>query len=124
MRATNDIAFAKSTWSQWKRQIEFVTGFINSTTGLLDIPGLGFIGPVASGSATSCALVQSLNGAAEIATAVGDGVSARSYVAIAQSLSNAINKLLWNHDTGTYALDITTPANFSTASMAFVSLLE
>ena len=116
---SNDIAFVVDTWPQWKSQIKFLLNSINNTTGLVTLEGYAFIGPYDGGSAISCAVVQALNGASDIALAINDTVSATLYQALSTKLATAINERLWNEELGLYSNALADPANFSVAGLSF-----
>jgi hypothetical protein len=115
---SNDLDYARTTWSQWQLQIKWILSQINSATGLL-VLGNAFLGPAASGSAVNCALVQALSVSAQVATAINDTQSASQYFAAATSLAAAINKNLWNPTLGVYALSLDSPNDYSVSACAF-----
>jgi hypothetical protein len=117
---TGDLEFIRETWPAWKLQLEFLIGTINGTTGLVDLPGgFAFIGPAEGGSAVSCAVVQTLNHASELAAAINDTSSAVRYQSVAEALADNINAKLWNEDLGVYSLVLSDPGNFSIAGISF-----
>jgi hypothetical protein len=90
---------------------------INSTTELVDL-SVAFLGPGTGGSAFNCAFVQALNKMAEIAAAI-NSTSASKYQTAATTLSNAINKILWNPTLGVYSLSPASPDDYGVSSMGF-----
>ncbi|KAF9871039.1 hypothetical protein CkaCkLH20_11456 [Colletotrichum karsti] len=120
VRLTNDLDFARATWPQWQKVIDWLLPQINSTTGLLTFDGgFAFTGPADGGSAISCEAVQSLNGAADVATAINDTASATKYREAASSLANAINEKLWNNDIGAYGYSLASLGDTSVTGTAF-----
>ena len=90
---SNDLSFARESWSQWQLLTSWILNQIDSTTGLLSLFG-GFLGPASGGSAINCALVQALNGIAHVATAINDSASASHYHIAASTLADNINNKL------------------------------
>lgn len=113
---TKDLELVQQIWPGLQRQISWLIAQVNSTTGLAEISG--FTGP-ASGTATSCQLVEALQTAALIAAELGDIDSATNYTAVAGVLSDAVYNLLWNEDIGVYATSLSAPSNFSVADISF-----
>ncbi|KAK1635887.1 Six-hairpin glycosidase-like protein [Colletotrichum phormii] len=103
VRLTNDL--------DWAHQL---------TTGLLTFDGgFAFTGPADGGSAIGCEAVQTLNGAADVADALNDTVSATQYRDAATSLATAINERLWNEEAGAYGLSPADLDGISVAATAF-----
>ncbi|KAJ0333688.1 hypothetical protein COL922a_010704 [Colletotrichum nupharicola] len=120
VRPTNDLDWARSTWPQWQKVIDWVLPQINTTTGLLTFDGgFAFTGPADGGSAISCEAVQSLNGAADVAAMLNDTASATKYRMAASSLADAINEKLWNDDIGAYGYSLASLNDTSVAGTAF-----
>lgn len=120
VRLHGDVEWARGAWEGWQRNIDWLLGTVNETTGLITLPSpFAFIGGPDSGSPASCAAVQALRGVADVATAIGDADSAERYTAVASSLSDAINEKLWNDDIGAYSLDIYNPTNITVPGTAF-----
>ncbi|KAK5952291.1 hypothetical protein OHC33_006764 [Knufia fluminis] len=113
---TGDIDFAQQLWPGFQKQTSWLISQINTTTGLAEISG--FTGP-ASGTATSAMLVQALNEAATVATALNDTASAKNYTTTASNLADAIDTSLWNEDLGIYSTSLSAPSNFSVADISF-----
>ncbi|KAH8879711.1 Six-hairpin glycosidase [Thozetella sp. PMI_491] len=118
VRLSNNLAFAKQTWPNWKANLDWIIGNVNSTTGLLDLRA-AFLGRAASGSATNCALVETFRKMSDVATALGEGVDATRYSTLADTLALAINRSLWNETLGVYGQSLTDKGNFSVNSIAF-----
>ncbi|KIW14305.1 hypothetical protein PV08_07087 [Exophiala spinifera] len=119
--ATGDLAFIKAHWSQIGAAVDGRLTLNNPTTSLSetpDIQGIYFLGP-ANGSAASAVNVLALQRAASLASAVGDVASVHKWTAVAQSISTAINSLLWNPESGVYSLSTAYPDDFSLAAIAF-----
>ncbi|KAE8369937.1 Six-hairpin glycosidase-like protein [Aspergillus caelatus] len=116
---SGDLAWAKTTWPKWQKQIDWIIGKVNNTTGLISFNAGAFIGPQDGGSAVACAAVQALTGAAEVATALGDTKSASRYQRVAASIANAVNKNLWNDQLGAYSSSIDDIGNFSVSGTAY-----
>ncbi|KAF5571786.1 alpha-L-rhamnosidase A [Fusarium phyllophilum] len=74
IRQTNDLQYARKTWSQWEKQLSWLASNINSTSGLADF-GFNFLGAAQGGSLGSCATVETLNAATDIAEAIGKKTS-------------------------------------------------
>lgn len=120
VRLHNDVEWARETWEGWQRNIDWLLGTVNDTTGLLTLPSpFAFIGGADAGSPVSCAAVQALRGVADVATAIGDTESAEHYMTIASSLSDAVNEKLWNNDIGAYSLNIYNATEISVPGTAF-----
>ncbi|KAL0939865.1 uncharacterized protein CTRU02_206475, partial [Colletotrichum truncatum] len=120
VRLTNDLEWARSTWPQWQKVIDWLLPQINSTTGLVSFDGgFAFSGPADGGSAVSCEAVQSLVGAADVAAALNDTESEKKYREVAASLASAINEKLWNDDIGAYGLSLASLGDISVAGTAF-----
>ncbi|KAF4809892.1 hypothetical protein CGCSCA5_v011084 [Colletotrichum siamense] len=120
VRLTNDLDWARSTWPQWQKVIDWLLPQINATTGLLTFDGgFAFTGPADGGSAISCEAVQSLNGAADVAAMLNDTASATKYRTAASSLADAINEKLWNDDIGAYGYSLASLNDTSVAGTAF-----
>lgn len=115
---SNDLSFARESWSQWQLLTSWILNQIDSTTGLLSLFG-GFLGPASGGSAINCALVQALNGIAHVATAINDSASASHYHIAASTLADNINNKLWNPAVGVYSLSLTNAKDYSVNSCAF-----
>lgn len=80
-----------STWPAWQKLVDWLLGKINTGTGLVSLASYAFIGPADGGSAISCAAVQALQGAADVAMAVGDAASAKRCAEAAHRLADAVN---------------------------------
>ncbi|KAF7556058.1 hypothetical protein G7Z17_g1745 [Cylindrodendrum hubeiense] len=118
IRITNDLAFAKKTWSQWRSNLQYLTANIqSSTTGLLSLPG-AFLGPSDGGSAINCALLQALSEMADVATAIKEKSDASAYREISKSLTLAVNHNLWNEKLGSYS---TSPSDVDGMSLNSIS---
>jgi hypothetical protein len=115
---SNDLDYARTTWSQWQLQIRWLLSQIDGSTSLLFL-GNAFLGPAIAGSAVNCALVQALNTSAQVATAINDTQSASQYFTAATSLAAAINKNLWNPTLGVYALSLDSPNDYSVSACGF-----
>lgn len=116
---TNDLAFAKKTWLQWRSNLQYITGNIKSTTtGLVSLPG-GFLGPSDGGSAINCALLQALSEMADVATAIKEKADAYSYRELAKNLKLAVNHNLWNEELGSYSNSLNDLNGVSVNSIAF-----
>ena len=118
VRSSNDLAFARSTWPKWQKQLSWLQSSVNVTDGLVHVPS-AFLGPGGGGSAVSCAAVQALNSAAIIATTLGDATSAANYTSTATSLGTAINNKLWNEQLGVYSTSVDNLTDYSVAGIAF-----
>jgi hypothetical protein len=115
---SNDLDYARTTWSQWQLQIGWLLSQIDGSTNLLSL-GNAFLGPGIAGSAVNCALVQALNTSAQVATAINDTQSASRYFTAATNLAAAVNKNLWNPTLGVYALAIDSPSDYSVSACGF-----
>ncbi|OBT71078.1 hypothetical protein VF21_09863 [Pseudogymnoascus sp. 05NY08] len=115
---SNDLDYARTTWSQWQLQIGWLLSQIDGSTSLLSL-GNAFLGPAIAGSAVNCALVQALNTSAQVATAINDTQSASQCFTAATSLAAAINKNLWNPTLGVYALALDSPSDYSVSACGF-----
>ncbi|KAF5966402.1 alpha-L-rhamnosidase A [Fusarium coicis] len=74
IRQTNDLLYARKTRAQWVKQLSWLASNINSTSGLADL-GFIFLGAAQGGSLGSCATVETLNAAADIAEAISKKTS-------------------------------------------------
>lgn len=119
---SGDLDFARTTWSQWQLQIEWLLSKINKTTGLVSYDGFTIFGPPDGGVVSSCSLLQALNQAANVATAINQMTSASMYLAAAKNLATAINTHLWNDKLGAYSLSPESPNDYSLAGLAFCLL--
>ncbi|WYZ33993.1 hypothetical protein EsH8_I_000269 [Colletotrichum jinshuiense] len=120
VRLNNDIEWARSTWAQWQKVIDWLLPQINETTGLLTFEGgFAFTGPADGGSAIGCEAVQTLHGAADVATVLNDTDSATQYREAAMSLAKAINERLWNDKIGAYGLSVADLDSISVTGTAF-----
>ncbi|KAF2191224.1 glycoside hydrolase family 78 protein [Zopfia rhizophila CBS 207.26] len=120
VRSSNDLDWAQSAWPQWQKQIDWLLRRINNSTGLVTLTGrFAFIGAIDGGSAVSCAAVQGLNGAADVATGLGDTQSATRYRTAAASLADAINARLWNDKSGAYGFSLADLEDISVMGTAF-----
>ncbi|KAH8653754.1 Six-hairpin glycosidase-like protein [Xylariales sp. PMI_506] len=118
IRKSNDLEFARATWSQWKLLIEWVYGNIDSSTGLLSLFS-SFLGAATGGSADNCALVQALKEMTDIANALGETSDGTLWSGIQSSLVTAVNDNLWNETLGVYGLSPSDPTDYSINSIAF-----
>ncbi|KAH8680488.1 Six-hairpin glycosidase-like protein [Ilyonectria robusta] len=119
VRMTNDLKFAKKTWSQWRSNLQYLTSNIAyKTTGLLSLPG-AFLGPSHEGSAINCALLQALSQMADVATAINEKSDANNYRGLARNLTLAVNDHLWNEKRGSYSTSTTDSDGVSVNSIAF-----
>lgn len=112
IKQTNDLKYAAQTWPQWQKQLTWLLGTTNATDGLVDVNS-AFLGPGTGGSAVSCLTVEALNGAAEIASALGNKTAARTYKESAEKLADAVNTHLWNDQLGLYSLSRSEKSDFS-----------
>ncbi|TDZ21665.1 hypothetical protein Cob_v005285 [Colletotrichum orbiculare MAFF 240422] len=120
VKLTNDVVWARETWSRWRRVVDWLLPQINATTGLLTFEGgFAFTGPADGGSAIGCEAVQALKGAADVAAVLDDAASARRYRDAAEGLAAAINDRLWNEETGAYGLALASMDDTSVAATAF-----
>jgi len=116
IKQTNDLEYAAQTWPQWQKQLTWLLSTINATDGLVDVDS-AFLGPGQGGSAVSCIAVEALNGAAEIASALGNNTAARTYNESAEKLAGAVNTHLWNDQLGVYSLSRSEKSDFSVAGI-------
>ncbi|KAE8381304.1 Six-hairpin glycosidase-like protein [Aspergillus bertholletiae] len=116
---SGDVSWANATWPKWQKQVDWIIGKVNSTTGLISFNAGAFIGPQDGGSAVACAAVQALTGAAEVAMALGDTKSAFRYQQVAASIANAVNRHLWNDELGAYSSSLNDIGNFSVSGTAY-----
>ncbi|KAJ5632246.1 hypothetical protein N7490_008585 [Penicillium lividum] len=116
IKQTNDLQYAAQTWPQWQKQLTWLLSTINATDGLVDLES-AFLGQAMGGSAASCLAVEALNGAAEIASALGNTTAARTYKDSAEKLTDAVNTHLWNDELGVYSLSRSDKSNFSVAGI-------
>ncbi|TDZ32467.1 hypothetical protein C8035_v012216 [Colletotrichum spinosum] len=120
VKLTNDVVWARETWSRWRRVVDWLLPQINATTGLLTFEdGVAFTGPADGGSAIGCEAVQALKGAADVAAVLDDAASARRYRDAAEGLAAAINDRLWNEEMGAYGLALASMDDTSVAATAF-----
>ncbi|KAF4335727.1 is able to hydrolyze alpha-1 [Fusarium beomiforme] len=117
IRQTDDLEYARKTWAQWEKQLSWITGKINSTSGLADF-SFTFLGAAQGGSLGSCATVETLNAAADIAEAIGKKISSK-YRKLATDLTRSINQKLWNKGLGTYGFSLGDMNTSSVAGTAF-----
>ncbi|KAF7557150.1 hypothetical protein G7Z17_g947 [Cylindrodendrum hubeiense] len=118
IRHTNDVAYARKTWNQWEKQLNWLLGKISSTDGLVHF-GSAFLGGADAGSAVSCVSAETLYAAADIATTIGKKAAAAKFRESANALADAINDQLWNDATGTYGLSTSDQSAFTVAGTAF-----
>ncbi|KPM42482.1 hypothetical protein AK830_g4039 [Neonectria ditissima] len=118
VRLSNDLEFARKTWTQWKSNLRYLISNIDASTGLISLPG-AFLGPSQGGSAVNCALLQALTEMGHVAEALGELADSSSFRKSAISLSSAVNNHLWNEDTGTYGNSLTDLEGISVASIGF-----
>ncbi|KAE8345118.1 hypothetical protein BDV24DRAFT_148538 [Aspergillus arachidicola] len=116
---SGELSWANATWPKWQKQIDWIIGKVNKTTGLISFNAGAFIGPQDGGSAVACTAVQALTGAAEVATALGDTKSASRYQRVAASIANAVNRHLWNDQLGAYSSSLDDVGNFSVSGTAY-----
>lgn len=116
--ATNDVAWASETWPSWQRQVNWLLSKINSTDGLIYLNS-AFLGDKAGGSALSCAAVQALTKVADVASAINDTSSMKTYLQAAEALKQSVNNRLWNESMGIYSLSPEYPTDNSVTSTAF-----
>ena len=116
---SNDLDWARQTWSKWQLQTEWILSNINATTELLSLPGFAFLGPAIGGSAVSCALLSALRNMVNVANAINDTDAAENYKKEADTLQDAINDRLWNDDLGIYSLSPDSPDDYSVAGLSF-----
>ncbi|KAE8334041.1 Six-hairpin glycosidase-like protein [Aspergillus sergii] len=116
---SGELSWANATWPKWQKQIDWIIGKVNNTTGLISFNAGAFMGPQDSGSAVACTAVQALSGAAEVATALGDTKSASRYQRVAASIANAVNRHLWNDQLGAYSSSLDDIGNFSVSGTAY-----
>lgn len=102
IRLTSNLAYAQKTWDQWEKQLDWLISKINADDGLMDLD-TAFLGPPRGSAAISCAAVQALHAASEIADLLGRPVAASKYRGAAAALSNAINSQLWAPEMGAYS---------------------
>lgn len=119
VKYSNDLKFAKQTWSKWQGVVNWVLSRVDPSTGLWVDPKFAFLGPVNGSLAVSCAAVQALNGVADVATSIGDSSTAQKYKSAADTMASAINTRLWNSALGVYALSPASPNDFSTSGVGF-----
>ncbi|KAE8153050.1 Six-hairpin glycosidase-like protein [Aspergillus avenaceus] len=119
VRWSGDTAWAQETWPKWQKQINWIINHISNDTGLVQFTNGAFLGAQEDGSAVSCAAVQALTSAAEIASAIGDEESAAKYRKVGASLATAIYAKLWNNELGTYGAALSDMGNFSVSGTGF-----
>ncbi|KAF5976847.1 alpha-L-rhamnosidase A [Fusarium bulbicola] len=117
IRQTNDLQYARKTWAQWEKQLSWLVSNINSTSGLADF-GFTFLGAAQGGSLGSCATVETLNAAADIAEAIGKKTFSE-YRKSATDLARSVNQKLWNKALGTYGYALGDLNTSSVAGTAF-----
>lgn len=123
--ATGDLAFLTAHYPSLKTIVaSLIANLVDPTTGLVStgsIPGRFFLGPAANGTAPAAMFAYALNLSAGLATAAGDDDSAAAWSAVADNVAAAVNELLWNEETGTYAVSLGDGgfANSSITSTAF-----
>ncbi|KAF5538749.1 alpha-L-rhamnosidase A [Fusarium mexicanum] len=117
IRQTNDLHYARKTWAQWEKQLSWLVSNINSTSGLADF-GFTFLGAAQGGSLGSCATVETLNAAADIAEAIGKKTFSE-YRKSATGLARSVNQKLWNKALGTYGYALGDLNTSSVAGTAF-----
>ncbi|KAB8222926.1 Six-hairpin glycosidase-like protein [Aspergillus novoparasiticus] len=116
---SGELSWANATWPKWQKQIDWIIGKVNNTTGLISFNAGAFMGPQDGGSAVACAAMQALTGTAEVATALGDTKSASRYQQVAASIANAVNRHLWNDHLGAYSSSLDDIGNFSVSGTAY-----
>ncbi|KAB8207990.1 Six-hairpin glycosidase-like protein [Aspergillus parasiticus] len=116
---SGELSWANATWPKWQKQIDWIIGKVNNTTGLISFNAGAFMGPQDGGSAVACTTVQALTGAAEVATALGDSKAASRYQRVAASIANAVNRHLWNDQLGAYSSSLGDIGNFSVSGTAY-----
>ncbi|KAG6617751.1 Glycoside hydrolase [Phytophthora cinnamomi] len=121
MEYFNDVDFARANWGSLKNATSWLAS-CQESDGLIDVNKYVevyvFLGSSA-GTAVNAAAVQSLEGMAKVAEAVGDGDSASQWADVAASVKTAINELLWNDTLGNYAVDVSTPEVYGVSATAF-----
>ncbi|KAL4789511.1 Six-hairpin glycosidase-like protein [Aspergillus venezuelensis] len=117
---SDDVAFARQTWAQWRSAVNWLASYRSNKTGLIDLSSFGtaFLGPT-SGSAVNTAGVEALTGMAAVAKAVGDTQSSTKWSSLAESLKTTINAALWNDERGIYSLETSDAGNYSVAALGF-----
>ncbi|KAH7018758.1 glycoside hydrolase family 78 protein [Ilyonectria destructans] len=119
IRATNDLSFARKTWSHWSSTLQYLSSIAaSSTTGLLSLPS-AFLGASSGGSAINCALLWALTEMADVATAIGKKADASKYNTLAKGLASAVNNKLWNDELGSYGNSLQDLGGTSLSSIAF-----
>ena len=118
IRHSGDLQYASDTWPQWQKQLKWLLSTVNSTDGLVDLTS-AFLGDSSGGAAVSCLAVETLNGAAEIASALGHSSEEKRYKKSARALAQSINKNLWNENLGTYSASRSSKQKFGVPDLAW-----
>ncbi|KAJ5221604.1 uncharacterized protein N7469_010491 [Penicillium citrinum] len=118
IRQSGDLRYASDTWPQWQKQLEWLLSTVNATDGLVDLTS-AFVGDSSGGAAVSCLAVETLNGAAKIASALGQSNEEKIYIRSARSLAQSINKYLWNDHLGTYSASRSSQQKFGVSDLAW-----
>lgn len=118
IKQSNDLQYATKTWPKWQKQLEWLLTTVNSTDGLVDVDS-AFLGASSGGSAVSCLTVETLNGAAEVAAALGHSTDELKYKKSAQRLADSINKHLWNENLGSYSTSRSSRQDFGVSDIAW-----
>lgn len=118
IKLSNDLHYAAKTWPKWQKQLEWLLTTVNSTDGLVDVDS-AFVGASSGGSAVSCLAVETLNGAAEVAAALGHSSDELKYKRSAQKLAHSINEHLWNDNLGSYSTSRSSHQDFGVSDIAW-----
>ncbi|KAJ5388025.1 alpha-L-rhamnosidase [Penicillium cosmopolitanum] len=118
IKQSNDLQYAAKTWPKWQKQLGWLLTTVNSTDGLVDLDS-AFVGANSGGSAVSCLAVEALNGASEVAAALGHSSDELKYKISAQMLAHSINKHLWNDNLGSYSASRSSHQDFGVSDIAW-----
>jgi hypothetical protein len=118
IRSSNDLEFAKKTWTQWNANINYLIASISNETRLLTLPG-AFLGPADGGAAINCALIEALYEMADVAEALGETLDSKRFTEAATTLAATVNDSLWDDDLGIYHDSPSHIGQFSVTSMGF-----
>jgi hypothetical protein len=103
---TGDLGFVREHWQAVERQMQWDAQQVDSN-GLFSVNSQNandwnLETPTGEVTYVNAAYAQALNSAAKLAAALGQKSEARQWSAAAVSVKNAVNKLLWNPNTGVY----------------------
>lgn len=113
-------------WTQAKKGVQALLPLVDTSSGLVassskSAPGAFFLGS-SNGTAPSALLVYTLQRMSSIAQVMGDTQMVNTWNQTARQVSDAINRHLWNEQTGTYIEALGSANSSSIASTAWAIL--